>query len=86
MTLVDSSNGSSLQVCTNGDVYKVAAGFTASDCSDQWLAYSPLITTDNSSIVADATRRLPVIFPETIAKTNVSRLRLVDSSRIPTKA
>lgn len=90
MTLVDSSDGTSLQVCSGGDVYKVASGFTATDCSDQWLGFSSVLTSGvlpaNSSILADISRRLPVIFPETIAKTNISRLRLVNSDEIPAKA
>jgi len=94
VTLVDSSDGSALQICTNGDVYKVSPGFSAADCSPNWLAYTSLLSTtdsfsssaNSSSVVADASRRLPILFPEVMAKTNVSRLRLVQSGAIPSKA
>jgi len=75
-------------------VSKVAPGFSAADCSPNWLAYTSLLSTTDSfssnanpsSVVADTGRRLLVLFPEVMAKTNVSRLRLVQSNSIPSQA
>ncbi|KAK5936716.1 hypothetical protein PMZ80_011087 [Knufia obscura] len=96
ISLIDTADSSPLLICGNGNVYKVDAGYigtdNASGCTTSWLAYSGLsanattATSNSSSVVADISRRLPVIYPDVLSKTGVSRFRLVNAQTIPAKS
>lgn len=87
-TLVDSTGSVQLYSCLTGNIHVYGTtendAIAPSDCSPFFTFYDdPSQPGTNNVTVADGYSSLFVYFPDEMAKTGVSRIRLVDTENIP---
>ncbi|KAK5098664.1 hypothetical protein LTR24_001770 [Lithohypha guttulata] len=82
-TLIDTEAHYQVLPCAIGNLLLFGINETVPDyqCGDMWT-----MTSEDEVVVSDGMSRIPVLFPNEMSKTGVSRIRLVDAENIPVGA